>query len=126
MVEKQGDAVQAMKAVKLPQDDIERVVNNLKNLKLKLQELQAKLSVEDDTATLNKEAFHQAINNTLKRGLFYIPSLQIYRRVAGLYDYGPPGCVVKANVISYWRQMQHKTKMSNLTDILMVTLTNIL
>lgn len=22
----------------------------------------------------------------------------------GLYDYGPPGCAVKANLLDYWRQ----------------------
>lgn len=104
IVEKQGDAVRAMKAAKLPQEDIEKAVNDLKNLKLELQELQAKLSVEGDAATLSKEAFRQAVNNTLERRLFYISSFKIYRGVAGLYDYGPPGCAVKANVISYWRQ----------------------
>ncbi|GLJ49138.1 hypothetical protein SUGI_1036560 [Cryptomeria japonica] len=36
MVEKKGDAVRAMKAEKFPQEDIEKVVNDLKNLKLKL------------------------------------------------------------------------------------------
>ncbi|KAL0429679.1 UNVERIFIED_CONTAM: Glycine--tRNA ligase, mitochondrial 1 [Sesamum radiatum] len=51
-----------------------------------------------------REAFRQAVVNTLERRLFYIPSFKIYRGVAGLYDYGPPGCAVKANVLAFWRQ----------------------
>ncbi|XP_073295666.1 glycine--tRNA ligase, mitochondrial 1-like [Primulina huaijiensis] len=52
----------------------------------------------------NMEAFRQAVVNTLERRLFYIPSFKIYRGVAGLYDYGPPGCAVKSNVLAFWRQ----------------------
>ncbi|CAL5375426.1 unnamed protein product [Camellia sinensis] len=52
----------------------------------------------------NREAFRQAVVNTLERRLFYIPSFKIYRGVAGLYDYGPPGCSVKSNVLAFWRQ----------------------
>ncbi|KAJ4796727.1 Glycine--tRNA ligase [Rhynchospora pubera] len=51
-----------------------------------------------------REAFRQSVVNTLERRLFYIPSFKIYRGVAGLYDYGPPGCAVKSNVLSFWRQ----------------------
>ncbi|KAH7867162.1 hypothetical protein Vadar_029704 [Vaccinium darrowii] len=52
----------------------------------------------------NREAFRQAVVNTLERRLFYIPSFKIYRGVAGLYDFGPPGCAVKSNVLAFWRQ----------------------
>ncbi|XP_060205363.1 glycine--tRNA ligase, mitochondrial 1-like [Lycium barbarum] len=52
----------------------------------------------------NRESFRQAVVNTLERRLFYIPSFKIYRGVAGLYDYGPPGCAVKSNVLAFWRQ----------------------
>lgn len=53
---------------------------------------------------LNKEAFRQAVVNTLERRFFYTPSFSIYGGVAGLYDYGPPGCAVKSNVLAFWRQ----------------------
>ena len=36
---------------------------------------------------------------------FYIPSFKFYRGVAGLYDYVPPGCAVKSNVLAFWRQV---------------------
>ncbi|KAL7139808.1 hypothetical protein ABFS83_09G078100 [Erythranthe nasuta] len=54
--------------------------------------------------TRNKEAFRHAVVNTLERRLFFIPSFKIYGGVAGLYDYGPPGCAVKSNVLAFWRQ----------------------
>ncbi|KAL6559548.1 hypothetical protein OROGR_004665 [Orobanche gracilis] len=46
-----------------------------------------------------------AVVNTLERRLFYIPSFKIYGGVTGLYDYGPPGCALKANVLALWRQV---------------------
>ncbi|KAL3617650.1 hypothetical protein CASFOL_037971 [Castilleja foliolosa] len=51
-----------------------------------------------------REAFRKAAVNTLERRLFYKPSFQIYGGVAGLYDYGPPGFEVEANVLALWRQ----------------------
>lgn len=36
--------------------------------------------------------------------MFFMPSFKIYGGVAGLYDYGPPGSALKANVTQLWRQ----------------------
>lgn len=52
----------------------------------------------------NKEAFRAALANALERRMFYIPSFKIYGSVAGFYDYGPPGCAIKANITAAWRQ----------------------
>ena len=40
----------------------------------------------------------------LKRKFFYVPSFEIYGGVAGLYDYGPLGSMLKSNVEQQWRQ----------------------
>ncbi|TKW04104.1 hypothetical protein SEVIR_7G087600v4 [Setaria viridis] len=56
------------------------------------------------TAAMSRDAFRAAVTNTLERRLFFVPSFKIYGGVAGLYDYGPPGCAVKANVLAFWRQ----------------------
>ncbi|PWA60601.1 hypothetical protein CTI12_AA377700 [Artemisia annua] len=53
---------------------------------------------------MSKDTFRQAVVNTLERRLFYIPSFKIYGGVAGFYDYGPPGCAIKSNVLAFWRQ----------------------
>ena len=44
------------------------------------------------------------VESLLKRRLFYTPSIEIYGGYAGLFDYGPPGCALQANVIDLWRK----------------------
>jgi glycyl-tRNA synthetase len=45
-----------------------------------------------------------SLDGLLKRRFFIAPSFSIYGGTRGLYDYGPPGCAVKANLLEYWRQ----------------------
>lgn len=40
----------------------------------------------------------------LRRRMFYTPSFEIYGGVGGLYDYGPPGCSLQANIVDQWRK----------------------
>ncbi|KAK4990422.1 Glycine--tRNA ligase 1, mitochondrial [Elasticomyces elasticus] len=62
--------------------------------------------------TLNGEIFDRApLDALLKRRLFYTESFEIYRTASnfkgdtkGLYDYGPPGCALQANVVDLWRK----------------------
>ncbi|XP_021294583.1 glycine--tRNA ligase, mitochondrial 1 [Herrania umbratica] len=107
-VEAQGNAVRALKAAKASKPEIDAAIEALNGLKLEKssieKQLQAAVSGNDGDAALSREAFRQAAVNTLERRLFYIPSFKIYRGVAGLYDYGPPGCAVKSNVLAFWRQ----------------------
>lgn len=44
------------------------------------------------------------LEQLLKRRFFFAPSFEIYGGVSGLYDYGPPGCALQANVIDVWRK----------------------
>ncbi|XP_022737932.1 glycine--tRNA ligase, mitochondrial 1-like [Durio zibethinus] len=107
-VEAQGDAVRALKAAKASEREIDAAIAALNSLKLEKssieKQLQAAVSGNDGDCALSREAFRQAAVNALERRLFYIPSFKIYRGVAGLYDYGPPGCAVKSNVLAFWRQ----------------------
>ncbi|KAJ9140084.1 hypothetical protein P3X46_030771 [Hevea brasiliensis] len=72
-------------------------------------------SNENGNAFANKDAFRQAVINTLERRLFYTPSFKIYGGVAGLFDYGPPGCAVKSNVLAFWRQ--HFVSEENMLEV---------
>ncbi|CAG8623559.1 13590_t:CDS:2, partial [Racocetra persica] len=45
-----------------------------------------------------------SLEELLKKRFFYAPSFQAYGGVAGLYDYGPPGCALQANIIDLWRK----------------------
>lgn len=108
-VEAQGNAVRALKASRAAKPDIDAAIELLNKLKLEKsaveKQLQSTISGSGN-GSLNREAFRQAVVNTLERRLFYIPSFKIYRGVAGLFDYGPPGCAVKSNVLSFWRQVR--------------------
>ncbi|KAF3923599.1 hypothetical protein ABW21_db0202477 [Orbilia brochopaga] len=45
-----------------------------------------------------------ALDSLLRRRLFYAPAFDIYGGVSGLYDYGPPGCSLQANIVDTWRK----------------------
>ena len=53
-----------------------------------------------DKLHINPEEF----NELLTRRFFVVPSFEIYGGVAGLYDYGPPACAIKSNIIDLWRK----------------------
>ncbi|KAI5868050.1 glycyl-tRNA synthetase [Durotheca rogersii] len=44
------------------------------------------------------------LDSMLRRRMFYTPAFEIYGGVAGLYDYGPPGCGLQANIVDLWRK----------------------
>ena len=44
------------------------------------------------------------LEDLLKRRFFYDQSFAIYGGVNGLYDYGPMGCAMKANLLNEWRK----------------------
>ena len=60
--------------------------------------------------TKTGEAFDRCLLESLmKRRLFYTPSFEIYQgaegiETRGLFDYGPPGCALQANIIDLWRK----------------------
>ncbi|KAF8965386.1 hypothetical protein BDZ97DRAFT_1811857 [Flammula alnicola] len=58
-------------------------------------------------STVNKtvHAFDKVrLEALLNRRFFYAPAFEIYGGVAGLYDYGPPGSSLQANIIAEWRK----------------------
>ncbi|GAB4845802.1 hypothetical protein Ancab_039211 [Ancistrocladus abbreviatus] len=109
-VDAQANAVREVKASGAAKDAVDAAVQALNALKLEKSAVEKQLrsmvssNGSGDTSSMNREAFRQSVINTLERRLFYIPSFKIYRGVAGLYDYGPPGCAVKSNVLAFWRQ----------------------
>ncbi|XP_010250511.1 PREDICTED: glycine--tRNA ligase, mitochondrial 1-like [Nelumbo nucifera] len=107
-IDAQAAAVRSLKSSGAPKSEIDAAVEALNALKLDKasteKQLQDAVSGNGNANAVNRDAFRQAVVNTLERRLFYIPSFKIYRGVAGLYDYGPPGCAVKSNVLGFWRQ----------------------
>lgn len=44
------------------------------------------------------------LDSLCRRRLFFTPAFDVYGGVSGLYDYGPPGCSLQANIIDLWRK----------------------
>ncbi|XP_057970300.1 glycine--tRNA ligase, mitochondrial 1-like [Malania oleifera] len=115
-IDTQASAVRELKATAAPKSLIDPIVEALTALKLQKASIERQLravldnpnngsvSSTDATMALGREVLFQALTNTLERRLFYIPSFKIHGGVAGFYDYGPPGCAVKSNVLAFWRQ----------------------
>ncbi|KAK2760029.1 hypothetical protein FQN54_002765 [Arachnomyces sp. PD_36] len=65
-----------------------------------------------DLTTLSGAPFSRTpFESLLKRRLFYTEAFEIYRTSSsfsgdtrGLYDYGPPGCSLQANIVELWRK----------------------
>ena len=70
----------------------------LKALKKQLEEAVA--AEEGDTEAFNRDA----MDDLLKRRMFLIKSFEIYGGVAGFFDFGPPGCALKSNLLSLWKR----------------------
>lgn len=106
-VDAQANAVRELKASSAADKSaVAAAVDALKALKIEKSSIEEELqSLVKSSGGESKEAFRQAVTNTLERKLFYVPSFKIYGGVAGLYDYGPPGCAVKQNVLAFWRQV---------------------
>jgi glycyl-tRNA synthetase len=44
------------------------------------------------------------LDSLLRRRMFFTAAFEAYGGVAGLYDYGPPGCSLQANIVDLWRK----------------------
>lgn len=78
--------------------DIKRAVTELKALKKILEEKELELTRQDHKIDRSK------LEDLLKQKFVYDQSFSIYGGIQGLYDYGPIGCSIKANILSAWRQ----------------------
>ena len=70
--------------------------------KYQYQESKARMAT---TNTRTGQPLDRAVlDSLLRRRLFYTPSFEVYGGVSGLYDYGPPGCALLANIVDTWRK----------------------
>ena len=46
----------------------------------------------------------KAFDELMLRKMYLVPSFEIHSGPAGFFDYGPPSCALKANVLQKWRQ----------------------
>jgi len=96
-----GDKVKALKsAPKKDKAAINEAVALLLALKGRLKQIQDEASKEGN----ERKAFRAGFEDLMLRKFFYVPAFEIYGGVGGLYDYGPPGCAIKANFLDLWRK----------------------
>eukprot|EP01038_Epipyxis_sp_PR26KG_P012116 gene12116-16222_t len=81
-------------------NEILNEVNKLNDLRAKLIEMNKQNSDNDPIAPFNRKAFDELI----LRKMYVIPSFEIHNGPAGLFDYGPPACALKSNVLALWRR----------------------
>ena len=97
-ITKQQSTVRQLKKDGADPETVATEVNTLLELRAKLAELE-KLEAPT-TEVFNRKAFDELI----LRKMYVVPSFEIHNGPAGLFDYGPPACALKANVLSLWRQ----------------------
>jgi glycyl-tRNA synthetase len=73
-------------------------VTVLNELRLKLQKF-TDINKEKEVP-FNRKGFDELI----LRKMYVVPSFEIHNGPAGLFDYGPPACTLKANVLQAWRR----------------------
>lgn len=96
-VKEQGELVRQLKQEKAVDIEIQRAVAELKHRKKTLEDKELALTPKDDFDRGKME-------DLLKQRFFYDQSFAIYGGVNGLYDFGPMGCAMKANLLQAWRQ----------------------
>lgn len=96
-VKEQGDVVKQLKADGAGDIDLQRAVAELKHRKKALEDKELELSPKESFDRLKME-------DLLKQKFFFDQSFAIYGGVNGLYDFGPMGCAMKANLLQAWRK----------------------
>ncbi|CAH8543830.1 unnamed protein product [Schistosoma guineensis] len=97
-VRDQGDIVRRLKEEKASDSALKEAISALKAYKKALDDKEIELSPKDPSFDRGK------LEDLLKQKFFYDQSFSIYGGIQGLYDYGPMGCAMKANLLSVWRQ----------------------
>jgi len=98
-VTRQASMIKELKKGGGAAEAIQAEVAKLQELRRSLEACQGASSAPAQHA-LNRKAF----DDTLIRRMFVVPSFEIHGGVAGLFDLGPPGCALKANIVDAWRK----------------------
>lgn len=98
-VKEQGDIVRKLKEENAPENDVKRAVTELKAKKKILEDKMLEISQAETGDQIDRTK----LEDLLKQRFFYDMSFSIYGGITGLYDFGPMGCAMKANLLSAWR-----------------------
>lgn len=77
-------------------------VLKLTNLRNELALLEKSINGDNaPTSSFNRKIFDEL----LVRKMYVVRSFEIHNGPSGLFDYGPPACALKANVLATWRNI---------------------
>ena len=96
-VTEQAALVRKLKESDPSAGELSKAIGELKIRKIALQ------NAEKSATVLEPKVDRGKFENLMKRRFFYGASFSLYGGVAGLYDLGPAGCALKANMINFWR-----------------------
>jgi glycyl-tRNA synthetase len=96
----QASVIKQMKKEGAPADAIAAEVQVLGNLRQQLFELAGGEKPITEGTDFNRKGFDEL----LLRKMYVVPSFEIHNGPAGLFDYGPAACALKANILALWRQ----------------------
>ena len=97
---RQASTVKQMKKDGKPADQIEKAVEELKKLRAELAIAEKANAGQGTEHNIDRKLFDE----TVLRRMFVVPAFEIHGGVAGLFDYGPPGCALKQNIVDQWRR----------------------
>ena len=92
-----ASTIRQMKKDNKPAGEVSAEVEKLQALRAQLAEIQ---KLEAPQNVFNRKGFDELI----LRKMYIVPSFEIHNGPAGLFDYGPPACALKANVLGLWRR----------------------
>lgn len=69
-----------------------------------LNSLRAQLQKFNDNKAPEVQFNRKSFDELILRKMYVVPSFEIHNGPAGLFDYGPPACALKANVLASWRR----------------------
>ena len=92
----QASKIRQMKKDSAAAADVTAEVTLLTSMRAKLATLLE--ANKDESDLLNRKAFDEL----LLRKMYVVQSFEIHNGPAGFFDYGPPACALKANVLSAW------------------------
>eukprot|EP01114_Cavostelium_apophysatum_P015961 TRINITY_DN445_c0_g1_i1.p1 TRINITY_DN445_c0_g1~~TRINITY_DN445_c0_g1_i1.p1 ORF type:complete len:764 (-),score=226.04 TRINITY_DN445_c0_g1_i1:63-2102(-) len=96
--EKIADHIRNMKKNNAAKEEVEKEVAKLKIAKEKVEAKRKELN------PAKVEFPRVAFGRLMQQRFFINPSFEIYGGIAGLFDLGPPGTAIKANLLNLWRQ----------------------
>ncbi len=62
------------------------------------------------------DVYNKAVELAKRRGIFW-PSYEIYGGIAGLYDIGPVGTMIKNKIVSLWRKYFVESTMGMVVEV---------